>query len=303
MNALLATVTQHGYAVLAAVVFLMAVGVPLPGALALLTAGSAAAYGKLSAPAVFASAVAALLAGDILLFLLGRYTGWGLLGYLCRLSANPESCILRSAEMFYRRGKSVLMIAKFLPGLNVMAPPLAGSMKMRMAQFLRLDFISAALYVLAYGGLGFLFSGFLRQITDALQSAAHGIQLVLAVGFAVFVLYRVWLHRKYRREMFAPRVSAEEVARLSGLSISTGAAEGTSGLASFALDLENQATAGAAGTLLNNGDGVLIVDVRSHGYYDENAVRIKGSVRVEPNHLADELKALPPGKELYLYCT
>jgi len=303
MNDLVAAVAQHGYLVLALVVFLMAVGVPLPGALALLTAGSAAAYGKLSVPAVFASSVGALLVGDTLLFLLGRYTGWGLLGYLCRLSANPESCILRSAEMFYRRGKSVLVIAKFLPGLNVMAPPLAGSMKMRMAQFLWLDLASAGLYVLAYGGLGFLFSGFLRQITDALQSAARGIQLVLAVGLAVFVLYRVWLHRKYRRGMFAPRVTAEEVARRIASSTSTSRAEDASHLALLSPHVGDEAAADATGTRLNHGGDVLIVDVRSHGYYDANAVRIKGSVRVEPNHLAAELKALPAGKELYLYCS
>ena len=46
-----------------------------------------------------------MLMGDTLLFILGRYMGWGLLGLLCRLSINPESCILRSAESFYKRGK------------------------------------------------------------------------------------------------------------------------------------------------------------------------------------------------------
>jgi rhodanese-related sulfurtransferase len=50
-------------------------------------------------------------------------------------------------------------------------------------------------------------------------------------------------------------------------------------------------------------DKVLLVDVRSHGYYDENAERIKGSIRLEPNNLEDELKNLPKGKDIYLYCT
>jgi rhodanese-related sulfurtransferase len=50
-------------------------------------------------------------------------------------------------------------------------------------------------------------------------------------------------------------------------------------------------------------DKVLLVDVRSHGYYDQNAERIKGSIRLEPNNLEDELKNLPRGKDIYLYCT
>lgn len=54
-------------------------------------------------------------------------------------SLNPESCILRSADSFYRRGRVLLVFAKFLPGINTMAPPLAGSMNMRVRQFLLLD--------------------------------------------------------------------------------------------------------------------------------------------------------------------
>ena len=30
-------------------------------------------------------------------------------------------------------------------------------------------------------------------------------------------------------------------------------------------------------------DKMFLVDVRSHGYYDAEATRIKGSIRIEPN--------------------
>ena len=88
-----------------------------------------------------------MLLGDTLLFLAGKWTGWTLLGFLCKVSANPETCILRSAESFYKRGKTTLVIAKFIPGVNTMGPPLAGSMKMPFLQFLRFDLMGAALYV------------------------------------------------------------------------------------------------------------------------------------------------------------
>jgi rhodanese-related sulfurtransferase len=48
---------------------------------------------------------------------------------------------------------------------------------------------------------------------------------------------------------------------------------------------------------------VLIADVRSHGYYDSGAARIKGSIRIEPNNLDVEIKTLPKDKDIYLYCT
>jgi membrane protein DedA with SNARE-associated domain len=57
---------------------------------------------------------------------------------------NPESCILRSADSFYRRGRALLVIAKFIPGINTLAPPLAGSMNMRFVPFLRLDLAGAS---------------------------------------------------------------------------------------------------------------------------------------------------------------
>ena len=126
MDDLSALIARHGYSLLGMIAFLEAVGFPMPAALALLAAGAACAYGKLNPFVAIGVSVVAILLGDSILFLVGRYTGWGLLGLLCRLSVNPESCILRSAESFYRRGKMTLVLAKFIPGINTMAPPLAG---------------------------------------------------------------------------------------------------------------------------------------------------------------------------------
>ena len=56
--------------------------------------------------------------------------------------------------------------------------------------------------------------------------------------------------------------------------------------------------------LASEGDKeVILADVRSHGYYDPGTQRIAGSIRIEPNRLADELKTLPHDKDIYLYCT
>src|SRR6202795_1974553 len=62
-----------------------------------------------------------------------------LLRVLCRLRPSPQTCIRCSAEYFARRGKQTLLFAKFIPGINTMSPPLAGSMKMRLGDFLQFD--------------------------------------------------------------------------------------------------------------------------------------------------------------------
>ena len=128
--------------------------------------------------------MAAMLVGDTLMFILGRYMGWALLGFLCKVSTNPETCILRSAESFYKRGKATVVIAKFIPGVNAMTPPLAGSMKMRYEQFLWLDMAGALLYALAYTVVGYIFRDFVLTITRGFYAASHVMEIVLTLALA-----------------------------------------------------------------------------------------------------------------------
>jgi len=270
VNNFFSVVAQHGYLLIFLVVLAESIGLPMPAALALVAAGAAVASRTLSAPAFLGLALGGMLIGDTLLFVLGSYMGWGLLAVLCRVSINPETCILRSAESFYKRGKVTLLFAKFVPGVNTMAAPLAGSMKMRFRQFLVLDCMGALLYTLAYAGVGFLFRNFLAQITQGFQTVGHIFGEALLVAAVVYIGYRVWLYRKNRIYDVVPRVQATEL---------------------------------ASKLVLEQGKDILLVDVRSHGYYDSGAERIKGSVRLEPNNLAEELKNFPKGKDIYVYCT
>jgi len=270
MTDLLSLISHHGYLVLAAVCFAEAVGLPVPAALALLTAGAVAAYKDLHLYLVFGVGLLAMMSGDLILYFMGRVSGWALLGVLCRLSANPETCILRSAEYFYRRGKQTLLFAKFIPGINTMSPPLAGSMKMRLGQFLEFDTCGAAFYVSAYAVAGYLFSDALRAITRGLRSAGFAAEVIFGTGLAAYIVYRIWVYYTYRLLDVAPRVAAEELAKR---------------LAS------------------NAARNLLIADVRSHGYYDADSERIAGSIRIEPNNLLEEAKTLPKDREIYLYCT
>jgi membrane protein DedA with SNARE-associated domain len=270
MTDLLSIISRHGYLFLAIVCFAEAIGLPLPAALAMLTAGAVAAYGHLHLYLIVAISVVSLVTGDLILYFTGRVSGWALLGFLCRLSANPETCILRSAEYFYRRGKQTLLFAKFIPGINSMSPPLAGSMKMRLSDFLEYDSVGAVLYVCAYSLAGFLFSDALRAITRGLRSAGSAAEIIFAVGLIAYIGYRFWIYHKYRLLDVIPRVHAE--------------------------DLAKRLTSDAARNML-------IADVRSHGYYDADSERIAGSIRLEPNNLIEEIKNLPKEQEIYLYCT
>src|SRR5579864_8592821 len=190
MTDLTSLVARHGYAIVMVIVFAEAIGLPVPAALALVVAGAATAGHVLRAAILIPAVLFAMMLGDTLLFWAGRYSGWALLGFLCKVSANPETCILRSAESFYKRGKTTLVVAKFIPGVNTMGPPLAGSMKMRFRQFLGFDAMGACLYILAYFAVGFLGRDFLKTIDTSFQTAGHTIEEVLIVGVIVYIGYR-----------------------------------------------------------------------------------------------------------------
>lgn len=270
MNNLLNSVSHHGYLLIFVAALGESVGLPIPAALALIAVGAAAATHILSAPLVFLLAVVAIMIGDTLLFFLGRYTGWALLAGLCRLSLNPETCILRSAESFYKRGRMTLTFAKFIPGINTMAPPLAGSMRMKPFQFLEFDLAGACLYVLVYGSIGYLSRDFVARITQRIQSASHVFAGVILLAILVYAAYRIVQYWRYKVTDVVPRIAVEELARRIN-----------------ARETED----------------VIVIDVRSHGYYDPGASRIAGSIRFEPNRLAEELKLLPRDKDIYLYCS
>jgi membrane protein DedA with SNARE-associated domain/rhodanese-related sulfurtransferase len=268
MDFLLAELAEHGYAVLFAAVFLETIGFPVPAAIALLIAGGASARGSLVGMVAVGGALGTMLIGDTLMFLLGRYTGWWLLGLLCRLSLNPESCIMRSADAFYKRGRMLLVFAKFVPGINSMAPPLAGSMNMRFIQFIGLDAVGAALYIGAYWVAGFLFADAIGAITKTMQTfgrVAEGAVIAAVIAYLGFLAWN-WVKAGSFRSI--PRVGPSEAAK----KVSAG--------------------------------GAVIYDVRSHGYYDQKAKRIQGSKRWEPNALHQQALDPPPGEQIaFLYCT
>jgi hypothetical protein len=118
--------------------------------------------------------------------------------------------------------------------------------------------------------IGYVSRDFLAAILRGFHAAGLAIEVVVIAALAVYAIYRVIQYRKNKTYRVVPRVQVEELAR----------------------------------RLASEDSGhVQIVDVRSHGYYDSGAARIKNSIRIEPNNLEEEIKGLSKDKDIYLYCT
>jgi membrane protein DedA with SNARE-associated domain len=158
---------NHGCLLLFGAVFVDQIGVPVPSVPWLVAAGALIGSGKLSLfPAIVVTVVACLLA-DLIWFYLGRRKGHGLLRLLCRISLEPDSCVRRTGDMFGRHGMRGVLLAKFVPGLSTVMPPLAGMFGVRTGPFIFFDGMGSLLYGGCFILIGMLFSNQLEQIGRA----------------------------------------------------------------------------------------------------------------------------------------
>jgi membrane protein DedA with SNARE-associated domain len=214
MQATLDFLVHHGYAVVFTWVLLAQAGIPLPAIPLLLAAGALAGMGRLDLLAILALSLVASLLSDSLWFVIGRRRGGRVLGFLCRVSLEPESCVRRTERNFARRGAITLVLAKFVPGLTTAAPPLAGIVGMSWPRFLLLDGLGALLWTLAFVVPGYAFSNQLERLAE--HAALTGAWL--AAGFAalviLFVLVKLARRQAFLRRLRIARVTPDELERL-----------------------------------------------------------------------------------------
>src|SRR5512143_955507 len=135
MNAL-QFLADHGASVLFWVVFVEQIGLPIPAMPLLIAAGALVGSGKMSVATALLIPVVASLPPDMAWYYLGRIKGGKVLGFLCRMSLEPDSCVRSTENLFHQHGPRALLVAKFIPGFSTVAPPLAGIVGMGAASFL-----------------------------------------------------------------------------------------------------------------------------------------------------------------------
>ncbi len=196
MNTIVQFVLQHGYWILFAALFAHQIGLPLPGPLFLLAAGALAAAGKLGLGASIAVAVLACVLADWVWYEAGRRRGDKVLHFIHRLTRDPDYHDRRAKETFARFGLPLLLLAKFVPGLDAVAPPLAGTSHTSRLRFLACDAVGAAAYSCVYAALGHTFS---HDLNRAVAYVGQVGRLLACLTFAGFFIYAaVKLVRRHR---------------------------------------------------------------------------------------------------------
>jgi membrane protein DedA with SNARE-associated domain/rhodanese-related sulfurtransferase len=260
-------ITQYGLLIVTANVFVDQIGLPVPAMPTLILAG-AIASGALGLTTLFAASVLACVVPDCVWFLVGRRYGMRVLKTLCRISLEPDSCVSQTQTRFERWGVNSLVIAKFVPGLAIIAPPLAGAMRIGWPRFLGLSALGGALWVGSGLAAGMLFKTQIQSVLLHLDRIGSITGTVVAAALLGYILYKWWDRRRFYKELRMARIS---VADLSAL--------------------------------MAAGEKPIIVDVRSPTARTLEPRWIPGAIHVPVDDVSRHLAELPRDREIVVYCT
>jgi membrane protein DedA with SNARE-associated domain len=259
---------MYGYLLLFAWVLVEQLGIPLPATPVLLAAGALSAEGQISFPLALIVGVAASLAADSSWFLVGRRYGHHVLRILCKLSLEPTTCVRKTQDSFGRRRGVTLMIAKFVPGLATLAPPVAGENGMSFAAFLFFDGVGAALWIGVLLAAGRFFGDLLKRNTSLLDWTGRFSGALLLLGIVLFFAGRVLRRRMFLKELEKARLDPEELKRW-----------------------------------LDAGEPVFIVDLRHPLEILPDPFTLPGALHLSPEALTSRHFEIPRDRDIVLFCT
>lgn len=259
---------RHGYLVLFVWVFAEQLGLPLPATPLLLAAGALAGSGRMNLGLAIAIPVIASMLSDVIWYQFGRVRGGKVLSMLCRISLEPDSCVRKTENAFIRQGARSLLIAKFVPGLNTMAPPLAGIIGMRFGRFLLFDAAGAILYAGCFVIIGYVFSNQLEEAAARVASLGFILLAILGGALAAYISWKYIQRRRFIRSLRVARITAEQLKQK-----------------------------------LEAGEDVVVVDLRHSLDFDAAPQTIPGAIRLAPEKVEEDHGRIPRDREIVLFCT
>lgn len=258
----------YGYLLLFVWILIEQLGIPLPATPVLVAAGALSAERQLSFPLALLVGLAAALLADSAWFLIGRRYGHHVLRILCKLSMEPTICVRRTQDSFGRRREVTLMIAKFVPGLATLAPPVAGENGMGFGRFVFFDGIGAALWLTALLTVGRFFGDLLKRDPSLLNWVGRFSGALLLLGILGFLAGRLYRRRRVLKQLVASRLEPEELKRQ-----------------------------------LDAGELVYIVDLRHPLELLPDPFMLPGAVHFSPDALTARQGEIPRDRDVVLYCT
>jgi membrane protein DedA with SNARE-associated domain len=173
------------------------IGTFLEGETILILGGITAKLGYLQLSWVIVYAFCGTLIGDQLFYFLGRYQGASFLQRHPAWNSRAEK-VRRILE-----GHRILIILgfRFLYGFRIITPFVIGMSRIAFLEFAILNVISAAIWSIIIGLLGFAFGHGLELVLGDIRLYEIAIMAtVLLMGTLIWIIHIVYLRRKQKQE-------------------------------------------------------------------------------------------------------
>ncbi|MGB0952114.1 MAG: DedA family protein [Planctomycetota bacterium] len=140
---------------------------------------------------------AGILAGDTIIYSLGRFAGDRVYNWPVLRSHLRPARRRRFNSSFLKHGTKVVFFARFLPGVRMVAYLVAGNLRMPYWKFVTLDSIGAALTVPISVWLGWKFASNLDYLLEQMHQYQWPL-LILGLLLIVFIVVRLGRARRER---------------------------------------------------------------------------------------------------------
>ncbi|MEO2173147.1 MAG: VTT domain-containing protein [bacterium] len=205
---------------------------------------------------------------DFLWYHLGRTRGGKVLTILCSISLEPDYCVKRTEMSFEKLGSLSLVVAKFVPGLQTIAPPVAGLTHMPAVKFLTLDLLGATIWAVVVAAIGFLFADELTAMATTFAELGGMALVIVLVLLAALITIKITQRQLFlsslRTRMMQPREVVEK---------------------------------------LKAGQPVYIIDLRHRLDFNALPYAIPNAVRIPMEHIDDHYEHMPKDQDIVLYCS
>ena len=181
----------YTYAGVLSLVMLEALGIPLPGEIALVTAAAYAAVAhNVSVFGVILMAAIGATVGGVLGYWIGIKGGLPLLTRYGRYVGVRESHIDKAHSFFERNGARTILFGRFVAVLRTWASVIAGAACMSFKQFVAYNTLGSVAWAIVFGLLGYYFGHDLPLLERYISRASLGILVALLVGIAFWVILK-----------------------------------------------------------------------------------------------------------------
>jgi membrane protein DedA with SNARE-associated domain/rhodanese-related sulfurtransferase len=214
MSELVSLIQTYGVLIVFGIVLCQQIGLPIPSSPWLIVAGAMSVNGGSNLLLCLLASVTAVMISDAFWFSAGRFYGKRILRLLCKISLSPDSCVSKTEDTFLKFGPNSLVVAKFIPGFSIVAPPMAGATGVSVPRFVSLSLIGGLLWSSAWLTLGFIFNDSIDDVLDWLELMGGRALLVLGAALGAFILYK-YVQRRRRAVINAvERISLKELKEL-----------------------------------------------------------------------------------------